>query len=48
VATASAAQVREPVNDRSVGLWRHHQAGLETFAAGLRAQGVDPLTGEAA
>jgi tetratricopeptide (TPR) repeat protein len=36
VATASAAQVREPVHDRSVGLWRHHAAGLEPFATALR------------
>ncbi len=47
VATASAAQVREPAHDRSIGLWRHHAAGLEPFAAGLRAHGIDPLTGAA-
>ncbi|QUD85956.1 tetratricopeptide repeat-containing sulfotransferase family protein [Phenylobacterium montanum] len=46
VATASAAQVREPVHTGSVGLWRHHQAELEPFAAGLRAEGIDPETGE--
>jgi tetratricopeptide (TPR) repeat protein len=45
VATASAAQVREPVHTGSVGLWRHHEAGLADFSAGLRAEGVDPATG---
>ena len=44
-ATASAAQVREPVHSRSVGLWRRHAQGLQRFADILRDQGTDPLTG---
>lgn len=40
VATASAAQVREPVHARSVGLWRHHHDGLAPFIDVLRAQGI--------
>ena len=42
VATASAAQVREPVHSRSVGLWRRHPEGLAPFANGLREQGIEP------
>lgn len=45
VATASAAQVREPVHRGSVDLWRRHEAGLAPFTARLRALGVDPVTG---
>ncbi len=44
VATASAAQVREPVHARSVGLWRRHVDGLAPFADVLRRRGVDPRT----
>ena len=44
VATASAAQVREPVHARSVGLWRRHVEGLAPFADFLRGQGIDPCT----
>jgi tetratricopeptide (TPR) repeat protein len=39
--TASAAQVRQPIHSRSVGLWRHYAAELEPLAAILRAAGVD-------
>jgi tetratricopeptide (TPR) repeat protein len=46
VATASAAQVREPVHTGSVGLWRRHAAALTPFGEALRAQGIDPGTGE--
>jgi hypothetical protein len=48
VATASAAQVREPVHRGSVDLWRRYEAGLAPFAAKLRALGVDPLSGPSA
>jgi hypothetical protein len=40
VATASAAQVREPVHARSVGVWRHHAEGLAPFIDALREQGI--------
>ena len=46
VATASAAQVREPVHAGSVGLWRRHAAELAPFAEALKAEGIDPETGE--
>lgn len=39
-ATASAAQVRQPVYSRSVGAWRHYARELEPLAARLRAGGV--------
>lgn len=42
-ATASAAQVRQPIHARSVGLWRRYAAQLEPLAAALRAGGVDPM-----
>ncbi|MFA5965247.1 MAG: sulfotransferase [Sphingomonas sp.] len=40
VATASAAQVRNPIHDRSVGLWRHHAEALEPLATALTRAGV--------
>lgn len=40
VATASAVQVRSPINDSSVGRWRRYADGLEPMAAALRAGGV--------
>lgn len=40
-ATASAVQVRQPIHDRSVGLWRRYARQLEPLAAALRAGGVD-------
>ena len=40
VATASAAQVREPVHARSVGLWRRHLDGMAPFIDTLREQGI--------
>ncbi|HEY2483197.1 MAG TPA: sulfotransferase [Caulobacteraceae bacterium] len=40
VATASAAQVREPVHARSVGLWRHQAEGLAPFIDALQEQGI--------
>jgi hypothetical protein len=39
-ATASAAQVRQPIHARSVGLWRRYQKELEPLAAALAAGGV--------
>lgn len=48
-ATASAAQVRQPLHARSVGAWRRHAADLEPLARILRAGGipVPPLPGGA-
>jgi tetratricopeptide (TPR) repeat protein len=40
-ATASAAQVREPLHARSVGNWRNYSAQLEPLIAALRAGGLD-------
>ncbi len=39
-ATASAAQVREPLHARSIGNWRHYAAQLEPLIAALRAGGL--------
>ncbi|MDO8861600.1 sulfotransferase [Haliea sp. E1-2-M8] len=41
VATASAAQVREPVHTRSVDLWRHYSAGLSPLIKQLQRAGID-------
>jgi hypothetical protein len=38
--TASAAQVRQPIYNSSVGLWRRYAAELEPLAAHLRNAGV--------
>ncbi|MFT3976743.1 MAG: sulfotransferase [Sphingomonas bacterium] len=40
VATASAAQVRMPIHDRSVGLWRRYEKGLAPLAVALSAAGI--------
>ncbi len=40
VATASAVQVRSPINARSVGRWKRYGEGLAPMAAALRAGGV--------
>lgn len=40
VATASAVQVRAPIHDRSVGLWRHYEAGLAPLADALSRAGI--------
>lgn len=40
VATASAVQVRKPLNAASVGRWKRHGAALDPMAAVLRAAGV--------
>ena len=41
-ATASAAQVRQPIHANSVGLWRRYAEQLEPLRAALIAGGVDP------
>lgn len=41
-ATASAAQVREPIHSRSVGSWRRHERELEPLARILRDANVFP------
>ena len=38
--TASAAQVRQPIHNRSVGLWRHYARELAPLVEMLRAAGV--------
>ena len=40
VATASAAQVREPAHTRSVGRWRHYQTQLSPMTSLLQEAGV--------
>ncbi|MGD8679136.1 MAG: sulfotransferase [Lysobacterales bacterium] len=40
-ATASAAQVRQPIYSSSVGMWRHYSTQLAPLAAKLRERGVD-------
>ena len=40
VATASAVQVRAPIHDRSVGLWRRYEAGLAPLADALSKAGI--------
>ncbi|WP_257548322.1 tetratricopeptide repeat-containing sulfotransferase family protein [Sphingopyxis sp. DBS4] len=40
VATASAVQVRAPIHDRSVGLWRRYAAGLAPLAEALGRAGI--------
>ncbi|WP_419318627.1 sulfotransferase [Caulobacter sp. ErkDOM-E] len=42
-ATASAAQVRQPIHADSVGLWRRYAPQLAPLAAALAAGGVDPV-----
>ncbi|MEQ9464582.1 MAG: sulfotransferase [Haliea sp.] len=41
VATASAAQVRQPVHTRSVDLWRHYSAGLSPLIEQLQHAGIN-------
>lgn len=40
-ATASAAQVRQPIYSRSVGLWRNYARQLAPLAERLRERGID-------
>jgi len=40
-ATASAAQVRQPIYSSSVGLWQKYQRQLAPFAAKLRENGIN-------
>jgi Tfp pilus assembly protein PilF len=42
VATASAAQVREPAHTRSVGRWRRYSQQLQPMLETLEQAGVDP------
>lgn len=42
VATASAVQVRAPLNDKSIGRWRHYAAHLGPLLETLAAEGVSP------
>jgi hypothetical protein len=49
VATASAVQVREPINRSSIGRWRKYQAQVEPLQALLRGAGValdHPMPGD--
>jgi tetratricopeptide (TPR) repeat protein len=39
-ATASAAQVREPIHARSIGIWKHYLRQLAPLASALREGGV--------
>jgi hypothetical protein len=45
VATASAVQVRSPIHDRSVGLWRRYEDQLAPLADALHAAGIALDTG---
>ena len=45
--TASAAQVRRPIYNSSVGLWRRYAAGLTPLASFLQQAGVAIDTGDA-
>lgn len=40
VATASAAQVRSPIHDRSIGLWHHYRAQLAPLAQAFTDAGI--------
>lgn len=40
VATASATQVRDPIHDRSVGLWRNYRTQLEPLAQAFADAGI--------
>ncbi|HET8697746.1 MAG TPA: sulfotransferase [Gammaproteobacteria bacterium] len=40
VATASAVQVRAPLNDKSIGRWRRYAAHLEPLCEALTAEGL--------
>ena len=40
VATASAAQVRQPLHTRAVSLWRHYAQELAPLASRLQAGGI--------
>lgn len=42
VATASAVQVREPLNARSVGRWRHYARQLDSSRAIIEQAGLSP------
>lgn len=42
VSTASAVQVREPLHDRNIGLWRRYGPGFEPVLKILREAGLEP------
>ena len=42
VATASAVQVRQPINNKSIGNWRKYESHLEQVKDILRQGGIDP------
>jgi hypothetical protein len=44
VPTASAVQVREPLNDRSIGRWRRYGAALDPLRELFDAAGLDTTT----
>ena len=44
ITTASASQVRRPLYDSSVSLWRHYEPQLAELKAALAGQGIDPMT----
>ncbi len=44
ITTASASQVRRPLYDSSVSLWRHYEPQLAELKAALAAEGIDPMT----
>jgi Flp pilus assembly protein TadD len=46
VSTASAAQVRAPINARGVGAWRRYAEGLEPLRAALERDGLVGADGE--
>ncbi len=43
VTTASYEQVRQPLYDRSVGVWKHYETHLQPFEAGYHAYASVPL-----
>ena len=45
ITTASASQVRRPLYDSPVSLWRHYEPQLAELKAALAAEGIDPMTG---
>lgn len=42
VTSASAAQVREPINARAVGRWRRYASELQVLVSLLKQAGIDP------
>jgi tetratricopeptide (TPR) repeat protein len=44
ITTASASQVRRPLYDSPVSLWRYYELQLAELKAALAAEGIDPMT----